>query len=79
MLSKTEKRRRCSGCHDEYYHSHVEGGCYSLKNARAAHLLVYYHTNNVKRILRKDSLDCWHNFAYGMRCNAKGVPLKEMA
>jgi late competence protein required for DNA uptake (superfamily II DNA/RNA helicase) len=85
-LSKSEKRKRCSGCRSNYYNMGRGycGGphdatvtcdeCWNLKSATACHKLVHYSPSEVKPHLKLDTLSCWHNeLGSGQRCNAKGV------
>ncbi len=79
-MTKTEKKRLCSGCRSERYNM-GEGyqenelaapihckECYSLATAKVCNKLVYSSPGSYKPYLKKHTLTCWHDeMGYGER------------
>lgn len=89
MLSKSEKIKRCAGCHYNRYnqpkgyredaHSFsVSGeGCWNLRTAHSANLLLWLHPGDYKRQLRLNTLHCWHTICFGEEVTKTGIPKRK--
>lgn len=79
-MTKTEKKRLCSGCRSERYNMGVGfqenelaapvtcKECYSFATAKVCNKLVYYSPGDYRPHLKKRTLSCWHNeMGYGER------------
>lgn len=77
-ISKTEKKKLCSGCRSERYNMGVGfqetsrdtpvscEECWSLSSARICNKMVYYSPSDIKPHRKTRTLTCWHNnFGYG--------------
>jgi hypothetical protein len=72
-MTKTEKKKLCSGCRSERYNMGVGyqetnidapvtcKECWNFKTAKVCNKLVFYSPNDVNPHLRKHTLSCWHN------------------
>ena len=77
-ISKTEKKKLCSGCRSERYNMGVGyqedpraapvgcKECWSLATAKVCNKLVYRTPSAIKPYLKKHTLTCWHDeLGYG--------------
>ena len=77
-ISKTDKKKLCSGCRSERYNMGVGyqetnrdtpvscEECWSLSGSRIVNKLIYYSPNDYEPHLRTRTLSCWHNnMGYG--------------
>lgn len=77
-MTKTEKKKLCSGCRSERYNMGTGfqendlaapvtcKECWSLATARIVNKLVYSSPGSYKPYLKKHTLSCWHDeMGYG--------------